>query len=223
MHLSFPHPHRPFRTLSLQPLRRNLHLSQASLDVSVPEGRRVSLLARLSGGDEDGGKSEQPVVLCTLTAGRTDNMPLDLFFSQYAEFTVKVGGKGAGSGKDDDIEVHLSGYYTPAMGVDGEEDGEDEDEDEDEEYQLPEGEDEDSEDMEIPGGLEGLPEHLKALIAANAARRGLPGPGGDEEDGEDEDEDDGEDDDEDLIGLLGGWCGEQGGAGEGGRGGWVSG
>lgn len=207
---------------------RNLHLSQASLDVTVPEGRRVSLLVRLSGGDEDGGKSEQPVVLCTLTAGRTDNMPLDLFFSQYAEFTVKVGGKGSGSGKDDDIEVHLSGYYTPAMGVDGEEGGEDEDEDEDEdeEYQLPDGEDEDSEDMEIPGGLERLPKHLQALLAANAARRGLPGPEGDEEDDdeegeEDEDEDEGEDDDEDLIGLLGGWRGLHGGAREGCRGGRV--
>ena len=80
-----------------------LHLSQACLAHDAPEGARVSLLARL---DAD----EQPAVVCTLTAGRQDNAPLDLFLSHYAEFSVA--GRGGANGQPP--AVHLSGYFAPA-------------------------------------------------------------------------------------------------------------
>ena len=54
-----------------------LHLSQASLPASVKEGKRVSLLVK----DQEG----HQFILCTLKAGTTDSVPLDLFFNEYAE------------------------------------------------------------------------------------------------------------------------------------------
>lgn len=60
----------------------NLHLSQAALSADVPDGTRVSLLAKL--------REEEPVIIATLTAGKLDSVPLDLFFEEYVEFSVQV-------------------------------------------------------------------------------------------------------------------------------------
>jgi FK506-binding nuclear protein len=71
-----------------------LHLSQASLPATTKENTRVSILAKLN--------SEDPgVIICTLNAGKTDSVPLDLFFDRYVEFKVLGGAAG--------VEVHLSG------------------------------------------------------------------------------------------------------------------
>ena len=62
----------------------NLHLSQAALLASVPEGHRVSLCVRH--------QDEAPIVVCTLVAGRLDSVLLDLYFSRYSEFTGELAG-----------------------------------------------------------------------------------------------------------------------------------
>jgi FK506-binding nuclear protein len=82
-----------------------LHLSQASLPASVKEGKRVSLLVK----DQEG----HEYIICTLKAGTTDSVPLDLFFSEYAEFSVHG-----------DADVHITGYFSPSeMDGDDDEDG----------------------------------------------------------------------------------------------------
>lgn len=93
-----------------------LHLSQAALPATVKEGTRASVLVQIA--DED------PIVVCTLCAGRLDTVPLDQYISEYAEFTV--------SGK---AEVHLTGYYSPQFGDQDEEEDEGED-DEDEDHAI---------------------------------------------------------------------------------------
>lgn len=65
------------------PEEYNLHLSAACLPATVPKGKRVSLLVN----HED----EEPVVIATLVAGTFDTAALDLFFSEYVEFTLQVG------------------------------------------------------------------------------------------------------------------------------------
>jgi hypothetical protein len=64
----------------------NLHLSQACLSAATPKGQRVSLLVHHEG--------DEPVVVATLSAGTLDSIPLDLFFSEYVEFTLQVGAWG---------------------------------------------------------------------------------------------------------------------------------
>lgn len=56
----------------------SLHLSQVAIAPTVPEGQRVALVATTDPNDE-------PLILCTLTAGRVDTAPLDLFFSQVCD------------------------------------------------------------------------------------------------------------------------------------------
>lgn len=68
----------------------NLHLSQAALPVDAKDGSRVSLSAKM--------RDEEPVIIATLTAGRLDSVPLDLFFEEYVEFSVQVGGAAPGHG-----------------------------------------------------------------------------------------------------------------------------
>ncbi|GIL45223.1 hypothetical protein Vafri_2530 [Volvox africanus] len=149
-----PHPYVP------PPEEWNLHLSQAAIAPTVPEGRRVALAVKTDPEDE-------AVIICTLAAGCADTAALDLFFSQYTEFSV-IG----------EHELHLTGYYTPsqllddddegeddedsdyqpgALGFpihagDGEGDDDDEDEDEDDELDgLGEDEDEDEDSMDVDG------------------------------------------------------------------------
>ncbi|KAF8059209.1 FKBP53 [Scenedesmus sp. PABB004] len=88
-----------------------LHLSQAAIHASAPEGARVSLLVRCG--------EEEPLVLATLRAGVTDTVLLDQFLAEYAEVSV------AG----DAVPVHLTGYYSPPLGAEEDEEEEDEDED----------------------------------------------------------------------------------------------
>lgn len=64
------------------PEEYNLHLSQACLSASVPKGKRVSLLVNH--------EEEDPVVIATLVAGQQDTVCLDLFFSEYVEWTLQV-------------------------------------------------------------------------------------------------------------------------------------
>lgn len=59
-----------------------LHLSQAALPPSAKEGTRTALKVQL-------GPNEEPVILCTLTAGRLDTIALDQFITQYAEFVIE--------------------------------------------------------------------------------------------------------------------------------------
>lgn len=61
----------------------NLHLSQAALPPTVKAGTRVALA--ISHGD-----GEEPIILCTLTAGQCDTANLDIFLSQ-------VCGRGRGA------------------------------------------------------------------------------------------------------------------------------
>lgn len=89
-----------------------LHLSQASLAADVKVGTRASVLVKL-------GAKEQPVILCTLCAGSQDTVLLDQFMTEYAELSIQ------GS-----VPVHITGYYSPEYGPDGEE----EEDEEDEEY-----------------------------------------------------------------------------------------
>lgn len=63
----------------------NLHLSQACLLATTPKGKRVSLLVNHEG--------EPPIVIATLVAGQVDSVPLDLFFSEYVEWTLAVRGE----------------------------------------------------------------------------------------------------------------------------------
>jgi FK506-binding nuclear protein len=91
-----------------------LHLSQASLAADVKNGTRASVLVKL-------GHEDDAVVLCTLCAGTQDTVLLDQFMTEYAELSIQ------GS-----VPVHITGYYSPEYGPDGE-DGEEE---EDEEYGL---------------------------------------------------------------------------------------
>ncbi|GLI66046.1 hypothetical protein VaNZ11_009756 [Volvox africanus] len=124
----------------------NLHLSQAALAPTVPEGRRVALAVKTDPEDE-------AIIICTLAAGRGDTAVLDLFFSQYTEFFV-IG----------EHELYLTGYYTPSQLLDGDDEGEDEDEDS--EYQpgalgfpVRAGDDEgDDEDEDEDDELDGLGE-----------------------------------------------------------------
>lgn len=94
-----------------------LHLSQASLAADVQAGTRASLLVNVD--------KEEPVVLCTLCAGTQDTVLLDQFLTEYAELSVQ------GS-----VPVHLTGYYSPEYGPDGEGGEEEEEEEDDEDYNL---------------------------------------------------------------------------------------
>jgi FK506-binding nuclear protein len=85
------------------PEEHALHLSQAALAASVKDGTRVSLLAKVG--------TEDPIIICTLCAGRSDTVALDQFFSEYTELTVE--------GK---TEVHISGCVRrPFLGAPGHE------------------------------------------------------------------------------------------------------
>ncbi|KAF5842674.1 hypothetical protein DUNSADRAFT_5750 [Dunaliella salina] len=160
-----------------------LHLSQASVLATVKEGKRASLMAKFGSSDAE------PVCLATLTAGRQDSVPLDIFLDRYTEFSV-LG----------DVEVHLSGYFAPPdtmLGAGGDEDSED-----DEEYTgQGEGDSSSEEDEAIQNG-EGL-QHLRSALPGVQSLRQMimggdseEGSSGEEEDDEDEDDDE-EDDSED--------------------------
>jgi hypothetical protein len=58
-----------------------LHLSQATLPASVRTGTRVSLVIKVG--------TDEPVTLCTLTAGTSDTILLDQFLTEYTEFSLQ--------------------------------------------------------------------------------------------------------------------------------------
>ncbi|MEW5307914.1 MAG: hypothetical protein WDW36_010282 [Sanguina aurantia] len=86
-------PGKPTAFVPPPDMSMHLHLSQATLSASVPEGKRVSLMLKME---------EQEIIIATLTAGRLDSVNLDLFLGEYAEFSVTGG-----------YEVHLAGYFSP--------------------------------------------------------------------------------------------------------------
>ncbi|KAG2490536.1 hypothetical protein HYH03_010930 [Edaphochlamys debaryana] len=155
----------------------NLHLSQAALEPSVPEGKRVALAVKPDPQDD-------PIIVATLTAGRTDTAVLDMFFSQYAEFSVMG-----------DYPLHLTGYFTPATHMDDDGEGD-------------EGEDEDDDDYSLPMGHPALMGPHGDDDSDDEDEEGEDDDDLDDEDDEDEDEDEDDDimdgdDDEEAFGFPG--------------------
>eukprot|EP00195_Chlamydomonas_chlamydogama_P005861 CAMPEP_0202904994 /NCGR_PEP_ID=MMETSP1392-20130828/32009_1 /ASSEMBLY_ACC=CAM_ASM_000868 /TAXON_ID=225041 /ORGANISM="Chlamydomonas chlamydogama, Strain SAG 11-48b" /LENGTH=452 /DNA_ID=CAMNT_0049592893 /DNA_START=45 /DNA_END=1403 /DNA_ORIENTATION=- len=178
----------------------NLHLSQAALPATVPEGRRVSLAVQH--------EKDKPIIVATLVAGKADSVPLDLFFDEYVEFTLQ-------GNNLDKVEVHISGYYSPEPQQEDEEEDEDhpliyppgfgdeDEEDEDEDYEDEDEDEDEDEEMEGAGRARRKPQvtieeiddagHSKALVPVSKKAPAVQ----EDEDEDEEDEDEGEDDDED--------------------------
>ncbi|MEW5319409.1 MAG: hypothetical protein WDW38_010563 [Sanguina aurantia] len=169
-------PGKPTAFVPPPDMSMHLHLSQATLSASVPEGKRVSLMLKME---------EQEIIIATLTAGRLDSVNLDLFLGEYAEFSVTGG-----------YEVHLAGYFSPmdddvSMGG-GDEDDQDGiafgDDSDGEEGESEDDEDEDGEEDEMDEMEEGS---IQAML--NGHGKSKPsvvikelGDGDDDSEGEDD-------------------------------------